>query len=393
MKYYSNLFFLLIILIFSAFMIINPREAVIAAADGVNLWATAVFPALFPFFVVAELLINLRFVNFLGVLLEPVMRPFFRLPGCSSLVVVMGFTSGFPMGAILTRKLYDDKMLTAGEAERLACFTNNSSPLFIIGAVGVGMFNLPWMGYLLAAAHYLSNLIIGLLLRFRPESTPANQHIPDHLFREACRELYNYEGKPPAPGKLLGDAIRTAITNVMAVGGFIILFAVIARMLTVWGLMESIALSLTKLMAVFNLSYPVAYGISTGLFEITIGSRTIAAAQADMLPKILSVSALLAFSGFSIIAQIMSILAHTPVRLSFYLAMRFLQITLSVGLTMAGYLACAGHPAITSLSIPFYKVAYAFDAWTFSMYCMALGTLIILILILISINLSLKKSP
>ncbi len=388
MKYYSNLFFVLTILIFSLFMVINPRETVIAASDGAKLWAAAVFPALFPFFVVAELLISLRFVNFLGVLLEPVMRPLFRLPGCSSLVVVMGFTSGFPMGAILTRKLYDNKMLTGGEAERLACFTNNCSPLFIIGAVGVGMFNLPWMGYLLAAAHYLSNLIIGFLLRFRPETASFHPPIPHHLFRAACAELSNYEEAPPATGKLLSDAIRTALSNVMAVGGFIIIFAVIARMLTVWGIMDILALILTKLMAVFDLSYPIAYGISTGLFEITIGSRTIAASQADLLPKILAVSALLAFSGLSIIAQVMSILVQTPVRLSFYLKMRFSQVIVSIGLTMAGYLALAGHPAINSMSIPFYKVAYSFDAWTFFIHCMIFGTAATFILLLISLNLS-----
>lgn len=152
--------------------------------------------------------------------------------------------------------------------------------------------------------------------------------------------------------------------------------------------MDILALILTKFMFVFNLPYPVAYGVGTGLFEITIGSRTIAAAQADMLPKILSVSALLAFSGFSIIAQVMSVLAQTPIRLSFYLAMRFLQIILSIGLTMAGYLALAGHPAINSISIPFYKVVYSFDAWTFSIYSMALGIIIILIMIFFSVNIS-----
>lgn len=387
MKYYSNLTFLIIILIFASFMMMDPRETVIAATDGVELWATAVFPALFPFFVVAELMVSLRFVNFLGVLLEPVMRPLFRLPGCSSLVMVMGFSSGFPMGAILTRKLYDDKMLTAGEAERLACFTNNSSPLFIIGAVGVGMFNSPWMGYLLAAAHYLSNLLIGFLLRFRHETDQTYISISKGLIKKAFHELTNYEEPSPGPGKFLGDAIKAALSNVMAVGGFIIMFAVLARMLTVWGIMDILALAIMKLLAVFNLSYPVVYGISTGLFEITIGARTIAAAHSDMLNNILSVSALLAFSGLSIITQVMSILSQTPIRLSFYLRIRIIQIILSVGLAMAGYLVCAGHPAITSLSIPFYKAAYSFDAWTYSIYCMAAGTIISLMLILISINL------
>lgn len=367
-------------------MIINPQETVIAAADGVRLWATVVFPALFPFFVIAELLVSLRLVNFLGVLLEPIMRPLFRLPGCSSLVVVMGFTSGFPVGAILTRKLYDDHMLTDGETERLACFTNNSSPLFIIGAVGVGMFSLPWIGYLLAIAHYLSNLLIGFGLGFRPEARKAlTRPVTSSLWSQAWRELNNYPEPPPAPGKLLGDAIKTSLSNVMAVGGFIIMFAALARMLTVWGLLDVIALGIMKLLAIFNLSYPVAYGIGMGIFEMTIGARAVTAAPADLLPKLAAVSGILAFSGFSIITQVLSILAGTPVRLSFYVGIRIIQTILSIGLVMTGYLIFRGHPAIASLSIPFYKIAYSFDAWTFSLYCMAAGAVIILAMVLISL--------
>ena len=42
------------------------------------------------------------------------------------------------------------------EAERLMSFTNNSSPLFMLVAVAVGMFNNPGIGILIAYAHYLS---------------------------------------------------------------------------------------------------------------------------------------------------------------------------------------------------------------------------------------------
>ena len=132
MKQYSNLFFLIIILILAVFMIINPDETVRASYDGIKLWSLVVVPALLPFFIVAELLFSLGFVYFLGIVLEPIMQPLFRLPGSSSLVIAMGFTSGFPVGALLSRKLYDEKLLTAEETERLASFTNNSSPLFIL---------------------------------------------------------------------------------------------------------------------------------------------------------------------------------------------------------------------------------------------------------------------
>ena len=128
MSKYSRFLFTSLVLVITLFMLINPRETVASAAFGFKLWYTAVLPALFPFFVVAELLVGLGFLHYLGVWLEPLMRPLFNLPGSSSLVVVMGFTSGFPVGALLTRELYERRMLNADEAERLVSFTNNCSP-------------------------------------------------------------------------------------------------------------------------------------------------------------------------------------------------------------------------------------------------------------------------
>ena len=139
---YSRLFFLIIILFLAVFMLLNPQETVNAASSGFKLWFSIIVPALLPFFILAELLVNLGVPRILGILLEPVMRPLFNLPGCSSLVVVMGFTSGFPVGAILSKKLYDEKMISGEEMSRLVSFTNNCSPLFIIGSRNV-WFSLP----------------------------------------------------------------------------------------------------------------------------------------------------------------------------------------------------------------------------------------------------------
>jgi nucleoside recognition membrane protein YjiH len=80
----------------------------------------------------------------------------------------MGFTSGFPIGASLKSKACMMKnYLNADEAERLVSFTNNSSPLFILGSsVGVGMFSSPVARiYLLAFSHYLSNSLLGIIWR------------------------------------------------------------------------------------------------------------------------------------------------------------------------------------------------------------------------------------
>ena len=77
---------------------IYPAESVDAAYKGLVVWATLVIPALFPFFIGSELLINLGIVKFIGTILEPIMRPVFNVPGEGSFAFVMSVTSGYPVG-------------------------------------------------------------------------------------------------------------------------------------------------------------------------------------------------------------------------------------------------------------------------------------------------------
>lgn len=380
---------IIIILLASVFMLINPRATVQAASQGLLLWYSMVLPALLPFFIVAELLVKIRFVHFLGILLEPIMRPVFRLPGCSSLVVVMGFTSGFPVGAVLTRKLYEQDMLSGEEAERLVSFTNNASPLFILGAVGVGMLSSPTAGYLLALAHYLSNLLVGVIWRFKGHPYPGIIMSPSSRFHQACDSLAADPAAPPEGiGKILGDAIRTSLNNIMAVGGFIVVFSVLTRMLSNWGIIDCLASLATKLLGVFNLSYPQAYGLCMGIFEMTLGTRTaISSSTGHALPVLIVVSAILAFSGLSIIAQVMSIMAGMPVRWSFYILSRLIQVVFSCLITVFAYKIALTY-GIGSLQvncIPFYKVLYAFNAWTFSLTCMAIAGIILISMLILSL--------
>jgi len=383
--------FLIIILILAIFMAINPQQTVQAAASGFQLWYQVLVPALLPFFIVADLLVSLHFVNLIGALLEPIMRPVFRLPGCSALVIAMGFTSGFPMGAVLSRRLLEEKLITPQETERLVSFTNNSSPLFIIGAIGVGMFSSAPLGYLLAVSHYAANLAVGFI--WGRMSSPARPFAAAHP-RQALQNLWNQlRSENKSIGELLGSAVNTSIKNLLAIAGFVVLFSVMTRMFTVWGIMDYLAHFLTWVLSSINFSYPVCFGIGIGLFEITLGSKTIAATGDPVLIKLLAVSIIMGFSGFSIIAQVMSIVAGLPVRLSFYLWSRFIQLTFSALITWIGYKAVLEPLQIVpSLAIPAYRVLYAFDAWSFAICSLVAGLVLIAALMMISLIMQTRGS-
>ena len=149
----KTLFLAASVTLMAASLISFPQESFEASIRGLNMWWEIVFPSLLPFFIVSEMLIGFGVVRFIGVLLEPLMRPLFRVPGVGGFVWAMGMASGYPAGAKLTARLRQEGQLTKIEAERLVSFTNSSNPLFIFGAVSVGFFYNVQLGVILALAH------------------------------------------------------------------------------------------------------------------------------------------------------------------------------------------------------------------------------------------------
>ncbi|WP_017753610.1 sporulation integral membrane protein YlbJ [Calidifontibacillus oryziterrae] len=311
-------------------LIFFPRESLEASKRGLDMWWNVVFPSLLPFFIVSELLIGYGVVKFIGVLLEPLMRPVFKVPGIGGFVWAMGMASGFPAGAKLTARLRQEKQLTAIEAERLVSFTNSSNPLFIFGAISVGFFNNPQVGLLLAISHYLGNLCVGVMMRFHGKNDPEkNFQTAKTTFsiKEAFIVLHKTRLKDRRPlGKLLGDAVISSIHTLLMIGGFIILFSVFNRLLNIVNITEIAAIFFSNTLALFGLSTQLALPLISGLFEITLGSQLTSLSEGtDLFNKIIITSFILGFSGFSVQAQVASILAETDIRFQPFFIARLMQ--------------------------------------------------------------------
>jgi sporulation integral membrane protein YlbJ len=326
----------------------------------------------------------------LGLLLEPVMRPLFHLPGCASLVVAMGFTSGYPVGAILTQRLYDENMLNLEEAEHLISFTNNSSPLFIIGAVGTGMLSTPAYGYLLLISLYSANLLVGVFTRRPAAGSSSASPAPSagtRMFRQAWKRA-----RPLNIGLIMGIAVKNSIKNILAVAGFVIFFAVITDMFIRWGWMQHLASLAHPLLSLLGLSGHMAQAWGSGLFEITLGTQLAAACNDNtILARLIIISLILAFGGFSVMAQIMSITAGTPVRLRPYLNARLLQMALSGIFTYSGYKLFFAPSALYAFVFPSENMLYSFNVWGIPLFCLTLSLSILMGIIIVRFILNINS--
>ncbi|NLZ94067.1 MAG: sporulation integral membrane protein YlbJ [Firmicutes bacterium] len=312
-------------------MVLYPEEAFTAAVDGLQIWWNVVFPALLPFFIGSELLMGFGVVHFLGVLLEPLMRPLFKVPGEGSFVLAMGLASGFPIGAILSARLRREGIFNKIEAERLMSFTNTADPLFMAGAVAVGMFGYPEIGATIATAHYLSSFSTGLVMRFygKDQSTvTAEKRQRRRMLPRAINALYEARIKDGrALGQIMGDAVLNSVNSLLLVGGFIILFSVIIRVLTVIGAVSVLSTFIYKLLAPLGLDANLMPAIISGIFEIDLGCQVASevAANAPMLQTFMVVSGIIAWSGLSVHGQVASIISDTDMNITPFIIARVIQ--------------------------------------------------------------------
>lgn len=326
--YIKKLLLPLACILFIACLIIFPKTAVDAAAKGLNLWANIVFPSLFPFFVVSEVLNSTGFVRAAGVLLEPVMRPLFNVPGCASFAFLMGITSGYPVGAKITTGMRKEKLLAKSEAERLLAFSNNSGPLFIIGAVALGMFKMPQTGIFLLTCHVLASITVGILFRFSgPKRENVRYKYSESLSGKFRAELlYSQQKTNRNLGTVFGNAVSNSIMTLLMIGGFIVLFSVIINLLLNTGIIHGISGAVSVILAPAGINKDIIASIISGIFEITSGVNMAAGALgAPIAQRLAAASVIMGWGGISVHAQVSSIIRDTGLSLKPYLRGKFLQ--------------------------------------------------------------------
>lgn len=311
-------------------LVLYPEAALQAAVKGMDIFFRIVFPSLLPFFVLSEIMLGLGVVHFIGVLFQPLMRPLFNVPGEGAFALSMGLAAGYPMDAVITARFRKQGLCTRVEGERLLAFTNTADPLFILGAVAVGMFQMEWLGARLALAHYLAALTVGLLFRFyagrEAPTRPANEHGQSRIFARAVQRLLaarREDGR--SLGQLMGDAVTDSVRTLLMICGFIMLFSVLVKMIEVAGLQTLVAAPFAALFRLLGIAADLVPAAMAGFLEIDLGTMAASQSTAPLWQKAMIASAVIAWSGLSVHGQVASVLTGTDVRMGPYVIARLLH--------------------------------------------------------------------
>ncbi|MGI6174565.1 MAG: sporulation integral membrane protein YlbJ [Christensenellales bacterium] len=331
---------------FLLLLVLFPEQCLQAGQIGITLFFETVFPSLLPFFIGSALLVKTGALNSFSRLLEPLMRPLFRCPGDSAYVFAMSIVSGYPVGAKLVSSLVMDGRMTRSEGLRTLCFSSTSGPLFLMGSIAAGMLRTPAYGVILLLAHYISALLCGLIARF------------------AIRDAVSVEQTSVQPrtnkqpfGMLLKASVSDSVQTLLVVGGYIILFSIIIRLLGEIRFLEFLGFLLKPILSLLGFSASFAEPFASGLVEMTTGVSLISAVGAPMAHKAILISFIVSFSGLCIHSQTSAFLSTAGIPNGRYMLIKLLHGVL------AAFLCFALSSLLSTAQTAFAPLEPGFDAW------------------------------
>lgn len=294
-----------------AFFILTESKAVMEAVlFSFQIWKNNIFPSLFPFFLLSELLIQYGFVEFLGELLKPVMNRIFRISNQAAFIFVMSIISGFPSNAKYTKALLEEHKINEKEATKILTFTHFSNPLFILGTVSITFLGNREVGFLILFCHYITNLILGLLFRNYYPSPKTDCRVS---IRKAITNMTLARQKKKVSFPLiLTNALNHTIQTLLFILGVTTTFLIITTLIN-----QHITLS------TFHQS------ILNGFFEMTQGLKYVSLLNIPLKIKGILTVMILSFGGLSVHMQLIGILSKSKIRYFPYFTARVLHATIA----------------------------------------------------------------
>ena len=298
---YKNIIIIICSLFFLVNLIIYRNLVFDTVGFSLNIWITSLLPALFPFFIVSDILINYDVIKYFPKVIRNSIKYLFNVSDNGLVIILLSMLSGFPSNARNIKNMYLDKKITKEEGEHLLYFTHFSNPMFILGTIPLILNSNKISKYILIS-HYLANIILGICLR--------------NYNRVNDNNTSNYKEDKHNFGLVLTTSIRKSLDSVLGILGTLTVFLIIS----------------TLLINFFNLDNTSSLLVKS-ILELTSGLKELG--SYNLLDKYLLIisSCILSFGGLSVHMQVINELVDTDISYKNYFIGRILQVVLSLVLS------------------------------------------------------------
>lgn len=301
-----NFIIISILIFFTAQILLTSDKVMNSVEFSFSIWKSSIFPSLFPFFIISEILINYGFVELVSEIFKPVMNKLFKVNGSGAFVFIMSLISGFPSSAKYIREIYKKGLIDEKEGTKILMFTHFSNPLFILGTISLTFLNNKEVGLLILIAHYLTNIIIGLIIR---NLYPSKNENNNFSFNNVLKIMNK---KQKSFGEILSTATKDTINTLLLILGTVTIFLIVTTIID----------------NMINIT-PYYQAILNGTIEMTQGLKYISILDLPLKVKTIISVMFISFGGISVHMQIISILSDTKIKYFPYLVARVIHALIS----------------------------------------------------------------
>lgn len=268
----------LILIIF----ILNIKIVINSTYEASLLFFKKVFITIFPFIILCDFLIYFNYHIFIKGIFGKIINKIFNIDSNTSIIFILSIFSSHPSNAIYIKNLLDNKIIDIKVANRILIYTYFPSIAFVIGVIGISLYNSFKVGLMLWIICFINNILIGLFLR------KDNDYI----------EIINNESKNISFFECFKLSIIKAINTSFIILGNLIVFTIIINLIV-----NYISIN------------PTILSVLTGFLELTSGVISISLLDIPFNVKFALTSLILNFSSLSILFQSFSILSSYKINI------------------------------------------------------------------------------
>lgn len=263
--------------IFAIYSLINIKETNQVTFKILMTFSKNILPALLPFLILNQLLINLGIIDFMAYLFQFISYPLFKISGKGASIIIIGLLNGFPSSVIFTSIMLLNKQIEKKEAQRLINCIFFPSISFLFAILNPNIDNSSIFIKLISSI-YLSGFIFLYLSSFK---TKEEQHLI--TLKETINNIKEKINKFSF-SKNIKEIIEYAFNTLLNILGIIIIF--------------SIPSNIINKIVKNNTRY-----LFQGLIEFAMPSIELSLSNINKKRIVLYLSTILSFSGLSSIMQ------------------------------------------------------------------------------------------
>ena len=253
------------------------------------------------------------FLEFMGVIMEGIMRPIFKTPGKSSIDAIASFVGSYSIALLLTNRVYTEGKYSLKEAVIIATgFSTVSATFMVVVAKTLNLMDM-WLFYFLSCIS-ITFIVTAITTRLYPIKSIPNSYYNDFKFEEPEIEggvfkramssaLYAANSNKQPVYKLVLSNLRDGffiasgvVPSVLSIG---LLGLLLATYTPVFDYIGYIFLPLTKILGFGDDAFLVAKAVSTSIAEMFLPAMlsTGLNLQARYIIAVVCVSEILFFSA------------------------------------------------------------------------------------------------